>query len=108
MVAITRVMPNCFSGARPMVSTTVEQFGLVTIWPFQPRCALLLRDQLQVVRVDLGHQQRHVALHAVVLRIRDHDVAGLGEGALDFGGDRGVHGGEEQLRRVAGLGTLRP
>ena len=37
VVAITRVMPNGFSGARPMVSTTVEQFGLVTICPFHPR-----------------------------------------------------------------------
>ena len=37
VVAITRVMPNCFSGPSPMVSPTVEQFGLVTICPFHPR-----------------------------------------------------------------------
>src|ERR1039458_5846337 len=34
---MTRVMPNGFSGPSAMVSTTVEQLGLVTIWPFQPR-----------------------------------------------------------------------
>src|SRR5258708_5694311 len=37
VVAITLVMPNCLSGARPMVRTIVEQLGLVAIWPFQPR-----------------------------------------------------------------------
>ncbi len=30
-------------------------------------------------------------------------MAGLGEGALDFGGDRGIHGGEQQPRRVPWL-----
>ena len=38
-----------------------------------------------------------------LLRIGYDDVAGLREGLLDFGGDGGVHGGEEELRRVAGL-----
>ena len=32
-----RSIPNCASGASAMVSTMVEQFGLVTIMPFQPR-----------------------------------------------------------------------
>ncbi len=81
----------------------MEQLGLVTICPFQPRGALLAGDELQVIRIDFGDEQRHVALHAVIARIRDHDVAGLGEGPLDFGGDGGVHGGKQQPRRVAGL-----
>ena len=71
-----------------------------TIWPFQPRFALLHRDQLQVIRIDLRHQQRHVLLHAVVLGIRDHNVAGLGEGALDLSGDGRIHGREHQARRA--------
>ena len=29
----------------------------------------------EVVRVDLGHQQRHVGVQPVVARVRDHDVA---------------------------------
>ncbi len=33
-------------------------------------------------------------------------MAGLGEGALDFGGHGGVHGREQQARRVAGLAVL--
>ncbi len=37
VVVMTRVMPNGFSGPSAMVSTMVEQLGLVTIWPFQPR-----------------------------------------------------------------------
>ena len=37
VVTSTRVMPNGFMGPSAMVSATVEQFGLVTISPFQPR-----------------------------------------------------------------------
>ena len=37
VVAMTLVMPKGLSGASAMVSTTVEQFGLVTICPFHPR-----------------------------------------------------------------------
>ena len=106
VVAMTRVMPNCFSGASAMVSTMVEQFGLVTICPFQPRVLLLAGNQLQVIRIDLRHEQRHVAIHAMVARIRNHDVAGLREGLFDFGGDRRIHGGKQQLRRIAGLAFL--
>ena len=44
----------------------MEQLGLVTICPFQPRARCWPGYQLQVVRIDLRHQQGHVALHAVV------------------------------------------
>jgi len=64
--------------------------------------ALLPGNQPQVIGIDLGNQQRHIEFHAMVAGVGDHDVAGLGEGALDFGGDRRVHGGEQQLRGVAG------
>ena len=33
-----------------MVSTTVEQLGLVTIWPFQPRARCWHGNQLQMIR----------------------------------------------------------
>ena len=39
VVTTTRVIPNGFSGPSAMANTTVEQFGLVTIWPLQPRFA---------------------------------------------------------------------
>ena len=55
----------------------VEQFGLVTIWPFQPRSRCWRGNDLQVIGVDLGHQQRNIGLHAVVARVGDDDVAGL-------------------------------
>ena len=36
-------------------------------------------DQVQVIRVDLGNQQRNVVPHPVVLRVRDDEVPGGGE-----------------------------
>src|SRR5450759_2147864 len=33
-------------------------------------------------------------------------MSGLSEGALDFGGDTRVHGGEEQVRGVAGFAFI--
>ena len=65
--------------------------------------ALLAGDELQVIGIDLGDEQRHIAFHAMVPGVGDDDVAGLGEGALDFRGDRGIHGGEEEARRIARL-----
>jgi hypothetical protein len=103
VVATILVMPNCLSGASPMVRTMVEQFGLVTILPLPSARLLLAGHQLEVIGIDFRHQQRHVALHAMVARIGHHHVAGLREGALDFGGDGGIHGGKEKLRRVARL-----
>ncbi len=71
--------------------------------PLPSARALLDRNELQVIRVDLRHQQRHVELHAVVARVGDDHVARLGEGLLDLGGHAGVRRREDQLRRVAGL-----
>ena len=68
--------------------------------------ALLAGDQPEVVGIDFRNEQRYIELHAMVARVRDHDVSGLGEGALDFGGDAGIHGGEEQARRVAGFAFI--
>ena len=50
VVAITRWMPNCFNGASAIVSTMVEQLGLVTIWPFQPRLRCCIGMMLEMVR----------------------------------------------------------
>ena len=71
--------------------------------PLPSARALLAGDQLQVIGIDFRHEQRHVAIHAVVLRIRYHHVPGLRERLLDFRRDGRVHGGKQKLRRVAGL-----
>ena len=34
--------------------------------PFPAARALLAGDQLQMIRIDFGHQQRHIAIHAVI------------------------------------------
>jgi hypothetical protein len=99
------VMPNCLSGAERHGEDDGGAVRIGDDLPFPAAGALLAGDQLQVIGIDFGHEQRHVAIHAVVARIGDHDVAGLGEGLFDFGGDGGIHGGEQQLRRVAGLGS---
>ncbi len=96
-------MPNCFSGAEPHGEHDGGAVRIGDDLPLPAARALLAGHQLQVVGIDLRHQQRHIALHAVVARIGNHHVAGLREGALDLGGDRGIHGGEQQARRVAGL-----
>ena len=54
-----------------------------------------------MIGVDFGDEERHVALHPVVARVADDDVAGFGEGALDLAGDRRIEAGEQQLRRAA-------
>ena len=76
------------------VSGTLRKNGIkVTLW-----------DGRQLVAAFVGSdEQRDIALHAVVARVGDYHVARGGEGALDIGGDAGVHGGEEQARGVAGL-----
>ena len=53
-----------------------------------------------MIRVDLRHQQRNIRVHAMIARIRNHDVPGRGERLLDLGGHRRVHRGEHQLRRA--------
>ena len=68
--------------------------------PFQPWAALRV-EQREMIRVDLGNEQRDVLLHPVVARVADDDVAGLGERALDLAGDRRIETGEHQLRRAA-------
>ncbi len=71
--------------------------------PFPAALALLVRNQLQMIGVDLRDQQRNVRLHAMIARIRNDDVSGLGERLLDLGGDRRVHRGEHQPRCGPGL-----
>ena len=97
----TARMPNGRSGASAIASTTVEQFGLVTMAPGQPFCARCSRQQLQVVGVDLGDEERHQRIHPVVARVADDDVPGGGEGAFDLAGHRGVEAREHDLRSAA-------
>ncbi len=70
--------------------------------PALPAVRGLRGTQREVVRVDLGDEQRHDRVHPVVARVADDDVAGLGEGAFDVAGDGGVERGEDELRTVAG------
>ena len=74
--------------------------------PFPRTVPLLQRHQLQVIGIDFRHQQRHVAIHAVILRIRHDDVPGLRERALDLRRHRGIHRREQQPRRIVGLALL--
>ena len=60
----------------------------------------LARDRVQVVRVDLGNEQRDSRFHAVVPRVADNDVAGPGESGLDVSRDRRIETREDQLRRT--------
>jgi len=55
-----------------------------------------------VIRVDLGDQQRHQWIHAVVAGVADDDVAGGGKGGLDVARHGGVEGGEHDLGPAAG------
>ena len=65
--------------------------------------ALLARDELQVIGIDLRHEQRHIRLHAMIARVRDHDVAGLGKGALDLGGDQASMAEKSRRGALPGL-----
>ena len=64
----------------------------------------LLFDQVQVVGVDLGNDQRHVGVHAEGARVGDHGASGRGKLRLHLAGDVGVERGEDDLRRAIGLG----
>ena len=59
-----------------------------------------------MIVVDFGHKQRDIGFHAVIARVGDDDVAGLGKSALDLRGDTGVRCGEDEARRVAGLAFI--
>ena len=100
------LMPNCFSGAERQRQHDGGAVRIGDDLPLPAARPLLPRDDLQVIGIDLGNQQRHIGLHAVVARVRDDDVAGCGERPLDFGGDRCIHRGEHEARRIAGLRTL--
>ena len=80
----------------------MEQFGFVTTAPAHRRRGSLRWQQVQVIRVHLGDDQRHVVGHAVRARVADDDVAGLGEGVLVSGGGVGIERREEQQGRASG------
>jgi hypothetical protein len=61
----------------------------------------LLAEQLQVIGIHLGDEQRHKRIHAEVARVADHDVAGGGKGALDVARHRRVETREHDLRSTA-------
>ena len=106
VVATIFVMPNCLSGREPHGEDDGGAVGIGDDLALPAAGALLAGYELQVIGVDFGDEEGHIALHAVIAGIRDDDVAGLGESALDFGGDGGVHGGKEQPGGVAGLAVL--
>ena len=61
-------------------------------------------DQLDMIAVDLRNHQRNVGLHAQRARIGDDRTTGVCELRLQFAGDRGIEGGEDNFRRAFGLG----
>ena len=64
----------------------------------------LFFDEPDVIGVDFGNHQRNVGLHAQRARIGDDRATGGGELRLQFAGDRGIEGGEDNFRRAFGLG----
>ena len=81
--------------------TTVEQFGLVTMAPDQPRSRRWRRMSAEMVGVDLGDHQRHGGIHPRGPGVADHEVAGGGEGRLELRRHGGVERGEHQARSLA-------
>ena len=59
-------------------------------------------DQSDMVRVDLGNDQRNVFLHPQRARIGDHGAASFGEARLEFRGNGSIQSGEDNLRRTFG------
>ena len=101
--------PNCRSGASAIARTTTAQFGLVTIRPCPAVIGGLCVEQLQMIRVDLGDEQRDGLLHPVVSRVADDDVPGSGEGRFDLTGHGGIEAGEHErgARPDAAASTVR-
>ena len=106
MVTMIRSMPNCFSGARRQRHHDGGAVRIGDDLAFPAALALLARNELQMIVIDLRHQQRHIGFHAMIARVRDDDVSRMGEGALDFGRDGSIRRGEHELRRVAGLAFM--
>ena len=79
----------------------VEQFGLVTMAPFQPLRLLLFGHEGQMVGVDLRDEQRHERIHPVVAGVADDEVPGGGKGLLDVAGDRRVERREHDARTAS-------
>ena len=64
----------------------------------------LLLDQVQVIGVDFGNDERHVGRHAEGAGVGDDGASGVGKARLHFAGDGGVERGEDDLGRAFGLG----
>ena len=63
-------------------------------------------EQRQVRGVDLGDDERHVRLHAEVLRVAQHERAGAGERRLELAGHAGIERREHD-RRAQLVGVAR-
>ena len=59
-----------------------------------------------MIGVDLGHEERDVLGHAVIARVAEDGVPGLGERLLDRPGDGGVERREDDIAFEPGLGRL--
>ena len=53
-----------------------------------------------MIGVHFRHKQRNVRFHPMVAGIRNDQMSGFGERALNVGGDRGIHRREDELRRA--------
>ena len=62
-------------GASGSAATIDAQLPLATMPPVQPRFCRCAVEHVEVRRVHLGDDERHVRLHAVVLRVRQHELA---------------------------------
>src|SRR2546429_380682 len=85
VVAITLAMPNGFSAARPMVRTMVEQLGLVTICPFQPRSFCGPRIPHNQIGDAGGSRAVEVPLSRVAILLAGRAIARAKPGQLEPG-----------------------
>ena len=81
----------------------MEQFGLVTICPFQPRLRCWPGTSFRCSGLISGTSSGTSRSMRWFLELETTTCPACGEGALDFGRDRGVHRGKQQARGVAGL-----
>ena len=106
VAAKTLVIPKGLRGARAHGHRDGRAVGVGDDCAVPAAILALDRNQPEMIGVDFGDQQRHVGIHAVIARVGDNQAARRGESLLDGAGDRGIHGGEHQPRRVSRRGGV--
>src|SRR5271157_5973445 len=94
-IVVTKIdsIPNIrCKGASATTNPMAEQLGLLTP-------ALLLYER-KVAGVDLWNDERNIFVHAKRAGVADHGTSGCGELRLQFAGDSGVEGCQDDAWRA--------